>query len=1330
MKKLLLFKNQGFKTILLLGLLFLFSNNSWGQQVIGSFPYMNGGFEGQTSGALGTALSATSWSRQSQAGASSSIATTTPRTGVNYANVANVTAASRGLQSPQPTTFVAANSPTASTAYIVQFFVKNSTSIAAFQVGTNTNGTTSTNYSSSTYALPVNTNWTKYSFATLTNAAAVTSAGIAVVGRCITGNFDVDDVVIYPGTFADVLAPDAPTSPSITTLTSTSQTVSWTAPSTGVDGGGYMVVRSTADPSTAPNANGIYAVGNFITGTEQVVYLGTASTFTDTLPLAGNYYYRVYTVDKAFNYSAAPAKIGNSTYIALASSPTIQTTNLTFGSLSSTSVTLNFTVGDGTKSIVVMSSSPITTNPVDGVTYTTSSNISGGTQVVYIGSSTIPTINLSRGFYYFRVFTFNGSAGSEKYLITNPISGSQLVGSNITSNGTNGGAWTATTTWTGGVVPSPSDNVTILGTDVIDVNATSGQTCFNLTINSGGKVWANTSAQTLGIYGTSLVCNGTFGDPINLITTGSVLTTEFGGNLIISGSGGIYPFKIRPITGIQNIGVTFDANVSVTGTGTTVMFDNIGNDNIYYTVNSPRTLNIATNFNTCSSSATQSTSNNTLTINSGATVNVVGVLNTNELAGKTYTANINGILSVTGNSTLSNTSGGGVATFNVNGTYTSTGNLSVTPIGSAVAPIINVGSTGSIIVAGTADFSNPSLVGYIGNAPTTTGGIFTLSSTGSIKLANATGLEPIAGPIRTTTRNFTSGTSYSFVGNVNQVTGSEIPASITNLTIATLSPASVTLTNTTDLTGKLAVNSGTFNTDGKLTLKSTECCTASVSQILSIDANPIIGDVKVERFIPAKRAWRALTAPLKGATNNSIFNNWQNGGNSNLTGVGVELWSSTGGNGMASGPSNSILQYNNSGATGVWDPVTNTNINLFDASINNPFMVFVTGSYGSNSIASTIPAANTTLKATGQLITGDKSYTTTANKYTFIGNPYASPLDLSLMLNTLSNATTSFGGNIWIWDAKGLGQNGLGAFNLYDNSVQTYSNVTTPPVTSDITTAAATQIQSGQAFFVKSTDSANFNIKESHKGTAVSNNNVFRSGTPELLRVGLYKQENNEWSGRDGAMTVILSDANANQSPNKMVNSTENIAFTKNGANFASNHHLPLVSSDVLNVKVWNTTAGANYKLKINTEAFTATNLSATLEDLFTNSRTPLTLDGAAVEYPFTVTTDALSSGDRFRIVFQNAVLGTTIPTTNGFQIVPNPVTGDSFQVNLGTLATGTYSYSICNAIGQEVEKGTLNNATQNTNYEVKMSTSATGIYVMKIKGSDNSVFTAKIIKK
>ena len=231
------------------------------------------------------------------------------------------------------------------------------------------------------------------------------------------------------------------------------------------------------------------------------------------------------------------------------------------------------------------------------------------------------------------------------------------------------------------------------------------------------------------------------------------------------------------------------------------------------------------------------------------------------------------------------------------------------------------------------------------------------------------------------------------------------------------------------------------------------------------------------------------------------------------------------------------------------------------------------------------------------------------------------------------------------------------------------------------------------------------------------------------MRVGLYKQENNEWSGRDGAMEVVFSDAEVNQATNKMTNGSDNIAFTKNGVLFASEHHLPLVHSDILNIKVWNLTVGSNYKLKIHTEDFVATNLQATLEDLYTNTRSSISLNGSVVEYPFTVTTDALSTGDRFRIVFQTVVLGINNQLGKSFSIFPNPVIEDFFQVNLVTMSTGNYTYTICNSIGQEVEKGSFENISQNTNFTIRINNIASGIYFMKIKGSDNSVFTSKIIK-
>jgi hypothetical protein len=610
---------------------------------------------------------------------------------------------------------------------------------------------------------------------------------------------------------------------------------------------------------------------------------------------------------------------------------------------------------------------------------------------------------------------------------------------------------------------------------------------------------------------------------------------------------------------------------------------------------------------------------------------------------------------------------------------------------------------GNVSVNGTLTFTSGNLA--IGSNTLTlngsvvnTSGTLTGSSTSNLTIGGAAG-----------TLNFTSGSR-----------------ALNNLSLG--ASGSTTLGTALDIYGTVGFTAGgSLNMNAQaVTLKSTNTATARVSDLTGSTLSNAT-NVTVERYIPAKRAWRALTAPVSNTS--TIFTNWQEGGNGSGTN-GIEIWAPTAGIGLTTGGiSNSLLSYNSTGNT--WSGISATNAtdgtsSMMNGNKNKPFMAFVIGPYGStttNNISSSL-ATETTLRATGSLFTGNQTYSSGAGEYTFIGNPYASPLNLKSMLDDSEN--DAFDNTIWIWQAIGAGN--VGVYNTFDPAgTGIYTNVTNPNGID-----ATTQIQSGQAFFVKSTAAGTFTIKESHKGnTNIAANIVFRDAAPaQLLRVGLYKQENNEWSGRDGAMTVILTDANANQSPNKMANGTENVAFVKNGSLFASEHHLPLVASDVLNVRVWRTTAGANYKLKINTEQFASTNLNATLEDLFTNSRTPLNLEGTAVEYPFTVTTDALSTGDRFRIVFQNAVLGTNNPTATSFSIVPNPVTGDSFQVNLGTLATGIYSYSICNAIGQEVEKGTLNNVTQNTNYEVKMSNSATGIYIMKIKGNDNTVFTAKIIKK
>ena len=308
MKNKLLFRKAVTQLFFSLCLMLCCANTSWGQvQTIGSFPYMDGGFEGQTAGivpkitfdATGVAGVTSSSVWTAQTGSGDSTINSNPavaRTGSKYATgVDSSTTLYRVLQSPT----TASGWPTGSC--VVQFWIKNST-LASIPVGV---GTTGNSYAG-TSITTANATWTKYTqVVTSVSSSEVTS--IVGIGRVkIAGSFLVDDVVVYAGLAVDATAPDGATAGAVA-----STTVSWSAPGTGVDGGGYMVVRYSTipQPDNDPNANGIYAVGNTITSgvvplTGTVVYLGTGTSFTDAVAGAGTTdYYKIYTVDKAFNYA-------------------------------------------------------------------------------------------------------------------------------------------------------------------------------------------------------------------------------------------------------------------------------------------------------------------------------------------------------------------------------------------------------------------------------------------------------------------------------------------------------------------------------------------------------------------------------------------------------------------------------------------------------------------------------------------------------------------------------------------------------------------------------------------------------------------------------------------------------------------------------------------------------------------------------------------------------------------------------------------------------------------------------------------------------------------
>ena len=162
---------------------------------------------------------------------------------------------------------------------------------------------------------------------------------------------------------------------------------------------------------------------------------------------------------------------------------------------------------------------------------------------------------------------------------------------------------------------------------------------------------------------------------------------------------------------------------------------------------------------------------------------------------------------------------------------------------------------------------------------------------------------------------------------------------------------------------------------------------------------------------------------------------------------------------------------------------------------------------GQGNVNPITPQTTTTLKATGNLITGDVVYSNVpSTTYYIVGNPYASPIDFKTILNGGSNS--GIGKKIWFIDPT-FGS--YGAYVTWDD-VNGYSDHTTTrnPGLSSNPATQSTIMQSGEAFFVKATSgTSTLTIKETHKATSNSNlvfNRIANTVSSERLRVTLHKE--------------------------------------------------------------------------------------------------------------------------------------------------------------------------------------------------------------------------------
>ncbi len=516
----------------------------------------------------------------------------------------------------------------------------------------------------------------------------------------------------------------------------------------------------------------------------------------------------------------------------------------------------------------------------------------------------------------------------------------------------------------------------------------------------------------------------------------------------------------------------------------------------------------------------------------------------------------------------------------------------------------------------------------------------TIASGGSIILAGG-GLQ-IAGTISNSgTFDATAGT-IELKGSTTQT----IPAgTFTSDTILNLIVNNnVTLGGSLTLSGTLTVGTSnkTFATNGYLTLKSSSTGTARIAP-LPVDGSGnatsfITGNVTIERFIPASRAWRLLTSPL--SNTGSIYDSWQNSGTFAVgKGMFVTGPNPLPANGLDASPLNTVSMKSFNTGTQAFANIINTKTSNLSNSTGNGdnigYFVFVRGDRTPANITA-IAYNSTVLRSSGLLQTGKQTLNAsgTIGNFTIMGNPYASPVDFNDVKRT--HLMKRF----YAWDAS---INQLGAYvivdDLDDDGIFTKSF---PGSSQD------NHIQSGQAFFVltDTAGAASLSFYENSKST-VSKNAGFRplKGSASMSVILNLLAADNSVKTADAVVAEFNDNFSAAvniQDAIKFSNINETFSLMRNGSSLGIERRPVINSDDTLFLKLTKSSR-RNYQFVINAKDLDEPNLFGYLEDAYTKITTPVNLNGSTI-VNFSIDAGAASiNPDRFKIVFKQA---TVLPVT------------------------------------------------------------------------------------
>ncbi|MBS3739674.1 MAG: T9SS type A sorting domain-containing protein, partial [Psychroflexus sp.] len=509
----------------------------------------------------------------------------------------------------------------------------------------------------------------------------------------------------------------------------------------------------------------------------------------------------------------------------------------------------------------------------------------------------------------------------------------------------------------------------------------------------------------------------------------------------------------------------------------------------------------------------------------------------------------------------------------------------------------------------------------------------------------------------------------------------------------------------------LKLESGTLTAGDKVTmLNPNENEVAYVIESTGGNAN-----LAVEKYYPAKRAFRMVASPVDGV---SIFDNWQNAG-VNDAGIGTHITGGVTSLGFDQTVTDNPSMFEFVTGTG-WQAIANTNATNLEVGV--PYRLMVRGDRTVDLTDNDATPTTTTLISTGDLEVGNTnitfpSATAGSNTFAFIANPYQSRIDVSEVL--AANSSKADDTKLWVWDPMINTRGGFVTIDQFSSG-----NGTATPFVAGENSSATKFIEPGQAFFIQLSGSdSNISFTESVKDVSnLSQSPESLSQQPQLL----FNLHDEDQEVIDAIRLRFSPDGNNDIDQfdiSKLGNMDENLASVNGNSLFTiQKRSLPETDEEIpLFTNNWR---NENYSFTANLNNLEATDVY--LVDHYLGTET-LLANGDTYNFSVDANISESVNSLRFALKFDNETMGIDEQENSFFSLYPNPAK-DIVNIQTNLPLGSQAKVEVYNMLGQLVISQTQ--AISHTSLHIGVNVLEAGVYLVKLTGQDGYSQTQELIKE